>query len=496
MKSVLEIAGIAIPYADAVFVGGEWLRADEGRYAIVNPATEEVAAEVALPSRAHALAAVEAAHGQGQLLWSVLPVAERAAICGRFCAALEERLDDMGRLWAVEAGMPIGYSRIFHRYGAVAAWQAALAAAAAVLADQPRSSPLGDILIRREPAGVLLAIMPYNGPLVMIGTKVLPALLAGCPVIVKAAVESQLIMRIVAQCAAQAGFPAGTISFLCGDASIGQMLAEHPHVDMVSLTGGHVAAQAVIEATRGRFARTHLELGGKSPALVLDDADIPAMLKSLVPGATNGTGQVCASLTRVLVSRGRHDEVVEAMRAAWQALPIGDPLDPATRIGPLATAAARDRTERFVERARQEGGRIVTGGQRPKAFPRGYYYEPTIVTGLSEEADLARNEVFGPVTAVLTYTDVEDGIRMANNSSFGLAASVYTRDLKLAQRCAGAIRAGSVAINRFGPSVTEPFGGVRGSGWGREAGPEGILEFTEIKQIILDREETNLRKDG
>lgn len=485
---ILKVADIAIPQPHSIFVGGGWIPARGEGYSIICPATEARVCEVGLPSADHAEMAVDAARNGGLLRWSRLPVEKRIEICERFCLHLETRLDDIGKVWAVEAGMPVGYSRIFHRLGAVAAWRACIATAARTLVDQRRASALGDVVIRREPAGVLLAIMAYNGPLVTIGTKVVPALLAGCPVIVKAAIESQLVMRIVADCAAHAGFPDGAISFLCGNAQIGQMLASHPSVDMVSLTGGHVAAQSVIDATRGRFARTHLELGGKSPALILDDADISLTLKSLVPGATNGTGQVCASLSRVLVSERRHDEWVERLRDAWQALPLGDPLDPGTRIGPLATEQARARAEGFVALAKKDGGVIVTGGKRPDGFERGWYYEPTIVTGIAENADLAQNEVFGPVTAVLKYRDLEDGIRLANHVKFGLGASVYTQDRQLALRCASEIRAGSVAINRFGPSVTEPFGGVKGSGWGREAGPEGILEFTEIKQIILGGE--------
>ena len=217
----------------------------------------------------------------------------------------------------------------------------------------------------------------------------------------------------------------------------------------------------------------------------MDDAPFDQVLKSLVPGATGGTGQVCAALSRILVSERRHDEFVEKARVAWQGLRIGDPLDPQTRVGPLTTPAARDRTEGFVARATAAGARIVAGGKRPAGLPAGWFYEPTLVTDVAGDADLAQHEVFGPVTAVLTYTDLEDGLRLANDTSYGLAATVYTTDRAVALEAASAIRAGSVAINTFGPAVSAPFGGVRGSGWGRESGPEGILEFTELKQIVI-----------
>ncbi|AHH17612.1 aldehyde dehydrogenase family protein [Nocardia nova] len=481
--SAVDVAGVTVPHPDSVFVGGEWIAADGPRYDVVSPATEESVAQVVLPSSDQARAALRAAD-EGRS-WERVPVETRVEICARFCAALEARFPEMGTVWAAEAGMPIRYSATLHKFGAAGAWSAALECAVDALRDDTRKSMLGEVLVRREPAGVVLAIMAYNGPLVTMGTKVIPALLAGCPVIVKAAVESQLIMRLVAECAVAAGFPPGALSILCGDVTIGRLLTADPRVDMVSLTGGRVAAQEIIEATRSRFARTHLELGGKSPALILDDAPLDRVLKTLVPGATGGTGQVCAALSRVLISERRHDELIERMRSAWQGLRIGDPLNGETRIGPLVNEAALRRTEGFVDRATGAGGQVVTGGRRPRHTRTGWYYEPTVITGLPPDADLVRNEVFGPVTVVQTYRDLEEGVWLADDTSFGLAASVYTADRAAALDVASRIRSGSVAVNTFGPAVSAPFGGVKGSGWGRESGPEGIAEFTELKQIVI-----------
>ncbi len=484
----MEVAGVGVPHPDEVFVAGEWAPAGDATHAVTSPATGQTVAELGLPSEKNGLSAVDAARVLGLASWGGLPVAARVETCARFCALLESRLAEMETVWAVEAGMPVRYSRTLHRFGAIGAWTTALAAAQDLLRDDARSSPLGDVVVRREPAGVVVAIMSYNGPLVTMATKVIPALLAGCPVIVKGAIESQLIMRIVADCAAAARFPAGALSILCGDADLGRLLAASPHVDMVSLTGGRTAAQEIIELTRQRFARTHLELGGKSPALILDDAPTKSVLKSLLPGATSGTGQVCALLSRILVSKSRHDEVVDQLQRAWEGLRIGDPLDPKTKIGPVSTPAALERTERFIGRAVAEGARVVAGGERPEGFDAGWYFEPTLITDVGEGSDLAQNEVFGPVTAVLTYEDLEDGLRLANDTSFGLAATVYTGDREKGIECASRIRAGSVAINTYGPTLTAPYGGMKGSGWGREAGPEGILEFTELKQIVLGPE--------
>jgi acyl-CoA reductase-like NAD-dependent aldehyde dehydrogenase len=481
----VNVANVTVPHPDSVFVGGKWVPGTGGAYQVVSPATEQIVAEVTLPSEQEASAAAEAADREGRTAWGRRSVAVRVETCQRFCAEMEKHLEELCTVWAVEAGMPVRYSSTLHRFGAVGTWNAVLDCAEDALRDDIRSSPLGDVLVRREPAGVVLAIMAYNGPLVTVATKVVPALLAGCAVIVKAAPESQLTMRIVAECATAAGFPPGAVSILCSDVEVARALTADPRVDMVSLTGGRVAAQQIIEATRGRLARTHLELGGKSPALILDDAPVDRVLKSLVPGATAGAGQVCALLSRVLVSERRHDEVVAQLQKAWQSLRIGDPLDPKTQVGPLLNRAARDRTEGFVERAIAAGGQVVAGGRRPDDFDAGFFYEPTLITGISPDADLVQNEVFGPVTAVQTFTDLEDGLRLAENTSFGLAASVYTTDRDTALRAAGRITAGSVAINTFGPAVTAPFGGRKGSGWGRESGPEGIQEFTELKQIVI-----------
>ncbi|MHC1562508.1 aldehyde dehydrogenase family protein [Actinomycetospora sp. C-140] len=470
-----------MPHADDILVGSRWQPATGEPYAVISPATEQPVAEVTLPSEKDAEAALAAADTVGRASWSRLPVAERVAAVGRFCAAMEGRLDEIGELWASEAGMPVRYSRTLHRFGAVGSWTATLECAADALRDDVRPSPLGETLVRREPAGVVGAVMAFNGPLVTVATKVVPALLAGCPVVVKAAPESQLVLRVVAACAET--LPEGALSILCGGADLGRAITADPRVDMVSLTGGRTAALEIVDATKARFARTHLELGGKSPALVLDDAPLDAVLKSLVPGATGGAGQVCALLSRVLVSERRADELVGRLREAWQGLRVGDPLDPGTRIGPMLNAAGVARAAGFVDRARVAGGRIEVGGREPDGA--GFFYEPTLVTGLDRDADLAQHEVFGPVTVVQTFTDLDDGVRLAGDTSYGLAATVYTTDRDVALDVASRIEAGSVAINTFGPTVTAPFGGRKGSGWGRECGPEGIQEFTELKQIVL-----------
>ncbi|MFF2316901.1 aldehyde dehydrogenase family protein [Arthrobacter sp. NPDC058097] len=483
--SRVEVAGVAVPHPDDVFIAGAWVPGEGGRRTIISPSSEEVVTDVALPSVAQAAQAVKIAHEQGLPNWAGLPVADRVAAVRRMCDLFEERFGEMGLLWAAEAGMSLRHSKTLHKYAAATAWGSAIAAAEEALKDEVRSGAPGDVIIRHEPAGVVVGIISYNGPVVTMGTKIIPALLAGCPVIVKGASDSQLIMRVVADCAEQADLPVGTLSVLCGDSTVGRALTSDARVDLVSITGGHHAAQDVIEATRGRFARTHLELGGKSAALVLPDADFDQVLKVLMMGSAAGTGQVCALLSRILVPRSRFDEFVEAITMAWQRLRVGDPFDPETIIGPLTNKAGLERTEAFLAKALEEGGRVVAGGGRPEGLEKGWFFEPTVVVDVARESTLARNEVFGPISAVMAYESVEDGIALANDSDFGLSGAVFTRDRDLGIECAKRIRSGSVGVNVFGPDVTAPWGGVKQSGWGREGGPEGILEFTELKQIAI-----------
>lgn len=485
VRASIEVAGVEIPHPDEVLVGGSWEPGDGGRYEVISPATLEPIAEVALAGELNAEHAVRVAASEGREHWSSVSVPERVETVRRFCAALEARLEDMERVWAAEAGFPVRYSRTLHRFGAVGAWRAALEFAEAALAPEERESPLGRVVVSHEPAGVVFAILSYNGPLVTVASKVVPALLAGCPVIVKFARESQLILRLISQCAEEAGFPGGTLSLLGASASVGQAISENPLVDLVSLTGGHGAAQQVIAATSPRFARTHLELGGKGAAVILDDAPLDRVLRSLVPGCTGGTGQVCAILSRIVVPAERHDEIVARLAEAWEALPVGDPLDPGVKVGPLANREALERTAGFVERAIAEGARVVSGGTPPAGADRGWYFRPTLITDVRPDSDLALNEVFGPVTAVMTYRDVDEAVAIANGTEFGLSATVYSADERRALEVASRVQAGSVAINTYGPTLTAPFGGVKGSGWGREAGPEGILEFTELKQVLV-----------
>lgn len=477
MQLDVSIAGL-----DRQFIGGAWLAGGGNEMApVVSPATEEVLTTVAKPTVAdadRAVAAARQAFDSGP--WPRLPVAERVAVCGRLCDALERRLDALNRAWAFESGATVAHGEMINSGAGVAVWRGALEAAATLAFEEERDGTL----IVREPAGVVLGILTFNGPVVLMGMKIIPALLAGCTVVVKHAPESPLTSRLIAEAVREADFPEGAVSVLAADTPVTQHLVSHPGVDLVALTGGTAIGVDVVRRTAPRLARTLLELGGKSPAIIAEDVDLDAVMATLCDGASGFMGQVCVSLSRILAPRSRYGEVVDALAERYSALKVGDPFDPDTDRGPLAVERGRDRAERAVAAALQEGAKAVTGGRRPPHLERGWYYEPTLLAEVDNAMSVAREEVFGPVTCVIPYEGLDEAVAIANDTPYGLAASVYSADEALALLTARAIRAGSVAINQAGVSLTQPFGGFKQSGWGRECGPEGILEFTGIKQIV------------
>src|ERR1035437_3145890 len=487
MTSKTTVLDVNVPGLDKLFIGGEWVDpATDGIFDVVSPSTEEVVAKVSDPSTMDADKAVNAARMAFDLgPWPKMSMDERVAICTRLCDEMERRLDDMNRAWAWESGAPLTHGEMINSGAGVMVWRYALQIAPKLQFEERRQTPTGEVLIQRQPTGSVLAILTYNGPVVLMGMKVIPALLAGCPVIIKPAPESQLTTRIVADCVEAAGFPPGVVSVLAAGQEVSQHLVSHPGVDLVALTGGTAIAADVLHRIADRIGRAALELGGKSAAIITDDVDLDEVLATLVPGSAGFCGQVCVSLSRILASRERYDEVVQAVASAYAAMKIGDPFDRETVLGPLAVKRARERTEHNVALAKEEGATVATGGRRPPQFERGWYYEPTLLSGVKNSMAVAQQEIFGPVVCAIPYEDIDDAINIANDSTLGLAASVYCRDEAVALDIANRVRSGSVAINLAGICLTEPFGGIKQSGYGRECGPEGIFEFTEIKQILL-----------
>lgn len=479
---------VEVPGLDKLFIAGEWVEpTSTDTIDVVMPSTGQVVATVPAPSPEDADKAADAAHrafAEGP--WPRMSVAERVEVCTRFADELEARMDQMNRLWAFESGFPLTHSTMINTGAATMIWREALRNAPLIPWEEERNEGGSEVLLQRQPIGVVLGIITYNGPVPLQGMKIIPALLAGCPVVIKPAPESQLTTRVISEAARVAGFPAGVVSVLAAETETSRHLVAHPAVDMVHMTGGTAVAVDVVSRTAPRLARTALELGGKSPAIILDDANLDEVLPTLVPGAIGGVGQVCVALSRILVSRARYDEVVARLVEEFGKYKLGDPFEADTVLGPLANARARERTESMLERAQEQGAKVAVGGRRPEHLPEGgFWFEPTLLRDVTTDMDIAQDEVFGPITCVIAYDDVDDAVRIANDSRFGLASSVYSADRAAALDVAKRIHSGGVAINLAGISLTQPFGGVKQSGWGRECGKEGILEFTEIKQILL-----------
>ena len=493
MGSAATQPAIRVPGEDQLLIGGHWVApATDRKVDVRAAATGEIVARVPDPSREdadRAVAAARKAFDEGP--WPRMTMAERIANVRRFTDAIEARMDDLDVAWTTECGATVALRQVLNHAFGPGSWNQALRLAAELAVTEIRpggdmgNGDMGDIEVRREPIGVVLNIITYNGPVCHMGLKVAPALLAGCPVIVKPAPDTQLVGGLLAEAAEAAEFPEGVISFLAAGADVAGYLVGHDGVDMVNFTGGTSIGKQIMATCAARIAKCTLELGGKSAAIIADDIPLAEAIPAVLSGMLPFQGQICTALTRILVSNSRHDEVVAALAEAMQAQKIGDPHDPDTDWGPLAVERARDRAQAATDAAVQAGATLVTGGKTPEGFENGWYFEPTLLTNVDNSMAIAQEEVFGPVYSVIRYDDIDDAIRIANDSRFGLFGAVFTNDRETALRVAHGVRAGTFAINGGGCCLTTPFGGMKQSGIGREAGPEGILEYTELKAVVL-----------
>jgi aldehyde dehydrogenase (NAD+) len=470
----------------ALYVGGEWVSsAGHEHYDVISPATGRVVAQVPLPSEADADRAIGAAREAFDTgPWPRLPMAERAEYARRFRDAFIARSDEFTQAWLRESGPTITHAAMLHGF-VPPLFDNAIERALELEVRERRELPDGPVEVVHEPVGVTLLITAWNGPALYLAMKVLPALLAGCTVIIKPAVESQLTAQLTAQIAEAAGLPRGVVSVLAAPTEVSQYLAAHPQVDKVSLTGSVPAGRAVMAACAPKIGKLTLELGGKSAAILADDVDLERALDTFVPGFIAGCGQVCVALTRLVVPRERQGEIVEQLQARLRELQIGDPELADTDLGPLGTARQRERVEEYVASGIGEGARLVLGGHRPEISGDGFYFEPTVFADVTPDMRIAREEIFGPVLCVMPYDDLEEAIEIANATEYGLAASVYAADETTAREVAERLQAGTVAVNGAGISFFAPFGGTKQSGFGRELGAEGIQEFQQIKSIKL-----------
>ncbi len=356
--------------------------------------------------------------------------------------------------------------------------------------EQTRANPFGgQTLVTQEPIGVVAAIVPWNFPQALAFMKIAPALAAGCTLVVKPSPETPLDCFVVAEAAEEAGLPPGVLSFIPGGRELGAYLVSHPDVDCVAFTGSTAAGRTIAE-TCGRLLRpVSLELGGKSAAIVLDDADLAGHMEQLFGACLMNNGQTCWLNSRILAPRSHYDEVVDAFAGLLGGVTVGDALDPGTQIGPMTGARQRERVEGFIAKGRSEGARVVVGGGRPDHMSRGYFVQPTVLADVKNTDTVAREEIFGPVLSIIPYDTDDEAVAIANDSDYGLGGSVWTADHERGLAIARRVQTGTIGINGYSNDPTAPFGGVKASGLGRELGPEGMAHFLTVKSIYLDPQE-------
>jgi len=473
-----------------LFIGGIWSTpSTDQRIEVISPHTETPVAQVAAAGPDDVNRAVEAARQAFDTgPWPRLEPAERIDAVRRLAKAYGERRSEMAELITSEIGAPISFAQ---RAQVALPWTMMNAFCDLAEAYPWREARPGlygsDIHIRREPVGVTAAIVPWNMPQFLIVTKLIPALLAGCTVILKPAQESPLNALLLAELIAESELPRGVVSVLPGDASVGESLVKHPGVDKVSFTGSTAAGKAVAAACATDLRRVSLELGGKSAAIVLEDADPGTVATGVRSASLSNSGQICNALTRILVPTKRADDYIDALAAEMAAMIVGDPTDSATQVGPLVAQRQQERVRGYIETGQAEGARLVLGGAAmPDGLNRGWYVRPTLFADADNSMRIAREEIFGPVLTVIPYADEDNAIAIANDSDYGLAGSVWTDDTDCGLAIAARIRTGTFGVNQgYTMDPFAPFGGVKGSGYGRELGREGIDGYTDTKSIAV-----------
>lgn len=465
------------------YINGTWVPSrGKGVIEVVNPATEQVLGLIPAGTAGDAAAAAEAARSAfGQ--WASTPRAERAALLTRLYQGLATRAEEIANVITSELGMPLKLSRRI---------QAGLPAAvmesyARLAVDYPFEERVGNSLIIKEPAGVAACITPWNYPLHQIVAKVAPALAAGCTVVLKPSELAPGCAFILAEIAHEAGVPAGVFNLVTGTGEIvGEALVSHPDVDLVSFTGSVRAGSRVAELASRGVKRVTLELGGKSASLILEDADLAAAVKGTVAACFVNSGQTCNALTRMLVPESVYDEAARLAVEAAASYTAGDPLAERTRLGPLVSSRQLERVREYMRKGIAEGAELLCGGpEPPEGVEKGYFVRPTVFGRVNPEMTISREEIFGPVLAVIPYRDEEAGVRIANDTVYGLGGSVWSGDTEHALRVARRIRAGQVEINGGSFNILAPFGGCKQSGYGRELGRYGLEEYLETKSIQL-----------
>jgi aldehyde dehydrogenase (NAD+) len=468
---------------DKLYIGGEWVEpAGEGRIEVVNPTTGATIARIPEGTPEDADRAVRAARAAFDS-WAATSPYERAQLCAAIGAKLAERGDDLAALISTELGMPITPSRMIQ----AGLPSVTFSSQAELVEEIEWEEEVGNSLIVREPAGVVAAITPWNYPLHQIANKVAPALTAGCTVVLKPSEVVPLNAFVLAEVCDEAGLPAGVFNLVTGTGPVvGEAIVSHPETDMVSFTGSTRAGRRVSELAAQAVKRVSLELGGKSPNVILDDANLEQAVTDGVAKCYLNSGQTCSALTRMLVPRDQLEQAEGIASVVAESFTPGDPFTEGTMLGPLVSEAQLERVRGYIEKGVAEGARLVTGGaEPPEGLDHGYFVRPTVFSDVTSEMTIAQEEIFGPVLAIIPYEDEQDAVRIANDTIYGLAGGVWSGDEERAKRVAARIRTGQVEINGGAFNPLAPFGGYKQSGHGRELGRYGVEEFLVAKSLQL-----------
>ena len=481
------IAGITARGDKLLYIDGEW-QASSGsnELTVMAPHNEEVLMTYVEPTTADmdkAVAAARKAFDTGP--WPRMAPEERGEYLKKVAELLTARMPELAEAWTGQVGAVIGFTSkasyqcpgLFSFYGDLCSTYPFI--------DERMGSMNNKVKVVAEPAGVTAAVTPWNAPLVLLIYKVAAGLAAGCTIVSKPSPETPIDAHILAECIHEAGIPAGVFNMLPGGREVGDFLIRHPSVDKISFTGSTAAGKHIAGVAAERLARVSLELGGKSAALLLEDADMDKVLPTLVPYSMPITGQVCFSQTRVLVPKSRKQEMLDAYTGAVSKVKVGNPFEADTGMGPLAMQRQLERVQGYIEKGKEEGAKLVLGGGRPADMNRGFFIEPTVFSDVDPNMTIAQEEIFGPVVSFIEYDGEEDLMAKANNSTYGLHGSIYSADEDKAFALARQYRTGSVAINKMAVDIHMPFGGFKQSGLGREGGVEGLKTYMETKTIYL-----------